>query len=87
MTSLPPVIAVLFERQPAGQLYQRLRSAFEAGETALFDGALSWRLEAFEAEQVWKGEAASFDQMTAELMPLLGGRDDPAVQLSIEPAA
>ena len=86
MNSLPPTISILFERQPAPTLRQRLRDAYQAGDTALFDGAVAWKLEAFEDERIWEGTAASFDAMVAEIITTLGDRQDDAVQLVIEEA-
>jgi len=84
MSSLPASISVLFERQSAPSLRQHLTTAFEAGDTTLFDGAIRWKLESFDAEKVWEGDAISFDDMAASLIGTLSGREDIAVLLEIE---
>ena len=89
MSSLPASISALFERQSVPNLLQNLRAAFAAGDTALFDGAVSWRLQAFEAERIWDGQADSFDDMAAAVIGTLNGFDaeeDEQVQLMIEAA-
>ncbi|MEO0391703.1 MAG: hypothetical protein AAF213_00495 [Pseudomonadota bacterium] len=90
MSALPATITALFNRQTAKSLHQNLRVAFESGETNLFDGAVRWKLEAFEAERVWEGEAASFDDMTGTLIGTLNGfidgREDHEVQLTLQEA-
>ena len=89
MSPLPASINALFERQAVPSLLQNLRAAFEAGETTLFDGAVSWRLQAFEAERIWEGKAESVDDMAAAVIGTLNGfdaEDDEQVQLVIEEA-
>ena len=87
MPTLPASINALFEPQSPTRLRQNLRTAFEAGDTTLFDGAVSWRLQAFEAERIWEGKADSLDDMAAAVIGTLNSfapDDDEQVQLVIE---